>query len=512
MADRPVAINNLPRWPGTLAAGLVGGIVIVALAAVIFRAEAGSGLSAADWAAVRFTVVQAALSATLSVIGAIPLARALARTQFRGRAWLITLLGAPFLLPVIVAVMGLLVIFGRNGWFNMALQALGLPGIDIYGLHGVVLAPVLFNLPLATRLLLQGWQDIPAEQFRLAAQLNIQRFTFFRILEAPMLTRALPGAWALVFVVCLTSFAVALILGGGPKATTIELAIYQAFRLEFDLGRAALLSVVQMVVALVGCLIFLRFIPNEGPGAGLDAPVQRWDRAVIDKPVILLGVAFILLPLIAILSKGAGGLFEMPSAVWRSAGLSVLVALGSTVILLLLALPIATLAARVGGSEAIGVIGLATSPLLLGTGFFIILFPFANPASLALPITALVNAIMTLPFALRVLVPGLRAVMEDYGRLSSSLGLKGYALWRIVILPRLRRPLGFTLGLAAALSLGDLGVIALFADPERTTLPLQIERLRGAYRTDAASGAALLLAAMSFTAFWLFDRWGRRDA
>ena len=42
-----------------------------------------------------------------------------------------------------------------------------------------------------------------------------------------------------IFVICLTSFAVALTLGGGPRATTIELAIYQAFRFEFDLARAA---------------------------------------------------------------------------------------------------------------------------------------------------------------------------------------------------------------------------------------------------------------------------------
>ena len=60
--------------------------------------------------------------------------------------------------------------------------------------------------------------------------------------------------------------------------------------------------------------------------------------------------------------------------------------------------------------------------------------------------------------------------------------------------------------------MGDLGVIALFADPDRATLPLQILRLMGAYRMDAAAGAGVILLAFSLLLFWLFDRGGRRDA
>ena len=47
---------------------------------------------------------------------AVPVARALARRRFPGRGLLVTLLGAPFLLPVIVALLGLLAVFGRAGW------------------------------------------------------------------------------------------------------------------------------------------------------------------------------------------------------------------------------------------------------------------------------------------------------------------------------------------------------------------------------------------------------------
>ncbi|MDE0211034.1 MAG: thiamine/thiamine pyrophosphate ABC transporter permease ThiP, partial [Boseongicola sp.] len=87
---------------------------------------------------------------------------------------------------------------------------------------------------------------------------------------------------------------------------------------------------------------------------------------------------------------------------------------------------------------------------------------------------------------------------------------QGWARLRLVVLPRLRRPLGFSAGQAAALSMGDLGVIALFANPDTATLPLQVYRLMGAYRMEEAGGAAVLLLALSFGVFWILDRGARR--
>ena len=139
-------------------AALVVVLILGALLAVLSKAEAGTGFVASDWAALRFTVWQAVLSAVFSVVLAVPVARALARRQFAGRGALVTLLGAPFILPVIVAVLGLLAVFGRSGLLNVLLERLGVPPVSIYGLQGVVLAHVFFNLPLAVRLILHGWQ------------------------------------------------------------------------------------------------------------------------------------------------------------------------------------------------------------------------------------------------------------------------------------------------------------------------------------------------------------------
>ncbi|KQI73525.1 ABC transporter permease [Loktanella sp. 5RATIMAR09] len=498
-----------PRWPGVAAAALVLVLTLGTLAAVGWRAEWGGGLAPADWAAVRFTLVQALLSALLSVLLAIPVARALARRGFYGRNLLITLLGAPFLLPVIVAVLGLLAIFGRGGLLNDGLVWLGFQPLSIFGLHGVVLAHVFFNLPLAVRFILQGWLSIPAERFRLAASLNAP---VGRLLEWPMLRAVVPSTFLVVFLICLTSFAVALTMGGGPRATTVELAIYQAVRFDFDLGRAALLACIQFGLCVLAAALAWRVTGNDPMGAGMDRVVQRWDlsRPVVDYVVILLAALFLLLPLAMILFRGLPAFADMPATVWAAAFRSLYVAIGSAALCVLMAL---ALALRGGVMvSVIGVMPLAASGLVVGTGAFLIVFPFVRPADIALLVTMLVNATLALPFALRSIAPSVAQINESYGRLGLGLDMRGWTWLRWVVLPRLRRPLGFAAGLAAALSMGDLGVIALFAGQGQETLPLAMYRLMGAYRMETAASAALLLVVLSFALFWICDRWGRGRA
>ena len=518
MADRrqPLSAGD---WAGVGALALVLVLVLGTLAAVALRADRGAGFGPADWAALRFTLGQALVSALLSVGLAVPVARALARRRFFGRSALITLLGAPFILPVIVAVLGLISVFGRGGIVSQVLVWAGLEPVSIYGAHGVVLAHVFFNLPLATRLILQGWLAIPAERFRLAASLGFGPGDVARVLERPMLREVVPGAFVVIFILCLTSFAVALALGGGPRATTIELAIYQAFRFDFDLGKAALLGLVQVALAGTAAVVALRLSLPAELGRGFDRAVKRWDATapllrVQDAVAIGLATLFLALPLAMIAIDGAAALWALPGSVWVATLRSVAVALVSMGLTLGLALPIAALAVRRRARivEVLGTLTIAASPLVVGTGLFLMLFPFFDPARVALAATALVNAAMALPFALRALVPALKAVEADYGRLADGLGMTGRTRLTRLWLPRLRRPLGFAAGLSAALSMGDLGVIAMFASPEGGTLPLALYRLMGAYRMDDAAGAALILLAVSLGLFWIFDRGGRVDA
>jgi len=493
-----------------------------ALGAVAWRAEGLTALRSAEWAAVRFTLTQALWSAGLSVLLAIPIARALARRQFTGRAWLITLMGAPFILPTLVAVLGLLAVFGRAGLVNDGLAALGFARFNIFGLHGVVLAHVFYNLPLATRILLQGWAAIPAERFRLAASLGFGPRESFRQLEGPMLRDLAPGAFLVIFLICLTSFSVALTMGGGPRATTVELAIYQAFRFDFDMGRAAALALLQFgICALAGLLAWRVSLPSS-LGGGMDRPVQRFDtnsRALRlwDGALIVTGGLFLLVPLAMVALRGLPHVAGLPPEVWQAALRSLGVALGATLVTLAMTLALAHAVLALGGKrgallEWLGLAALAASPLVIGTGLFLIIRPLANPRDFALFVTMLVNAGMALPFALRLILPALREIQSTQGRLADSLGLHGLARLRILTLPRLRRPLGFAAGLTAALSMGDLGVIMLFAEREGATLPMQLYRLMTSYRLDDAAGAALVLLGVSLALFWICDRWGRGNA
>jgi thiamine transport system permease protein len=509
-------------WAGAAALTLVLSLSLGSFGLVVARAEGFAGLGPADWAALRFTLWQAAVSAGLSCLLAIPVARALARRRFFGRNLMITALGAPFLLPTIVAIIGLLAVFGRSGLINSGLEGLGLPKIAIYGPQGVITAHVFLNLPLAVRLLLNGWAGVPAERFRLAASLDLGTRDIARLIERPMLRQTLPGAALAIFMICLTSFAVALTMGGGPRATTLELAIYQAFRLDFDLARAASLAGAQMALSLVTALVCLRAISAAGFGAGLDRPVERWDAGHwflrgADGLWMVLTCSFLLVPLSLVLASGLPQITGLPASVWPALGRSLVIALGATVLALGLALALGLMISGLRPHparmvDAAVMLMLTVSPLVLGTGLFLALRPITNPVAWALWVTGLVNAAMALPFCLRAILPALRDIRTDYDRLAESLDMNGFARLRWVILPRLRRPLGFAGGLAAALSMGDLGVVTLFADPARATLPMKVFALSSAYRIDQAAGAAVLLMVVSFGLFWAFDRWGRRDA
>lgn len=512
---RPLSVP----WAAVAAAALVGALTLGTAGTVALRAGAAMP-GGADWAAVRFTLLQTALSAGLSCLLAVPVARALARRRFAGRGALITLMGAPFLLPVIVAILGLLAVFGRAGIVNDALAVLGLPAVSIYGLHGVVLAHVFLNLPLAVRMLLMGWQAIPAERMRLAQSLDLTPAAMFRHLEWPMLRATLPGAGVTIFTICLASFAVALTLGGGPGATTVELAIYQALRFDFAPDRAATLALMQFAICSLALAAGWSLLREAGFGAGLGRTIGMqapggWRRAV-DALAIACAAAFLLVPLTAVLLRGVAGLAEMPDGMGPAVLRSVLVALVSTALAttagLALALAVARRAAGARVFDLIATLPLAASSLVIGTGLFLLLRPVASPSDLALPVTVAVNAVLALPYTYRLLVPEARALQADYGRLARALDLSRGAWLRLVALPRLARPLGFGAGITAALSMGDLGVITLFAGETNATLPLYIHSLMGSYRMDAAAGAALVLLCMSFGLFALFDGIGRHAA
>jgi thiamine transport system permease protein len=273
---------------------------------------------------------------------------------------------------------------------------------------------------------------------------------------------------------------------------------------------------VQVEISGVVAFLAWRILRSTGFGAGLDrvgAPEAPggWRRGA-DGLVLAAAAVFLLAPLLAVTVRGVPGLADLPASVLPAAVRSLGVALVSATLCTVLALALALAAATRPRPlvEVAATLPLAASGLVLGTGLFLIVQPFVAPMTVALPVTILVNTALTLPFLYRILLPEARAMVADYGRLADSLAMTGWARLRWLVLPRLARPLGFGAGIAAALSMGDLGAIALFAGERQATLPLVIQQLTGAYRIEAAAAASLILVSLSFALFWVCDAGGRR--
>ena len=464
----------------------------------------------------RFTLWQALLSTLLSVAPAILVARALSRhPAFPGRRLILQLFTVPLALPAIVAALGILALYGRAGYFAGVFARLGggeWPGV--YGLSGILVAHVFFNLPLATRLFLEALGTIPADQWRLASQLGMGARPAFRLIEWPVLRAAMPGIAGLVFMLCITSFTIVLTLGGGPAATTLEVAIYQALRFDFDPARAVVLTLLQIALTFVVVIVLTRLGANTVGDANL--PVARRYlsagrmESVLNAGLIALALLFVAGPMVAIVLSGLGadlGRLAGEEAVRRatvtSAGLAFLAALlGVTLSLALIAARRAlAMRRRPGGAMSLlehatdtgaGFV-LVVPPIVLGAGWFLALRGVTDVFAIAPIMVVAVNAVMAMPFAIRAIRPAYDAASERHERLCLALGISGWTRLRLIDWPSLRRPLATGFAFAMALSLGDLGVIALFGSDSVQTLPYLLLARMGSYRTADAAGLALLL-------------------
>src|SRR3546814_16944989 len=103
----------------------------------------------------------------------------------------------------------------------------------------------------------------------------------------------------------------------------------------------------------------------------------------------------------------------------------------------------------------------------------------------------------------------MREEVQRHDRLCRSLGIAGWQRLRLIEWPGLRRPVALALAVAATLSLGDLGVIALFGSQDFTTLPLLLYQAMGGFRMAEAAVIAALLALLCLAPFLVIEGGGR---
>jgi len=460
-----------------------------------------------------FSLWQASLSTALSIGFGLIIARAFARYEdFPFRSLVLGLFGLPLVVPSIVAVLGVVSVYGAQGWLPL--------GSKLYGLNGILLAHLFFNLPLAIRLLLPVWNAVPQQYWRMSYQLGMTDWQQWKHIEWPALKEVIPGVSVLIFMLCLTSFAVVLTLGGGPKSTTLEVAIYQSLRFDFDPAQAVVLALLQLSISILIAIIAARFshLPDVEPNLNIHSTIIPSNKKTFSLIVIILAIIFVISPLLAmIIDAVKGPIIQVISdrGLWRATGFSILIGLSAASISISLAWILLSASAEKAyqgkkrlaqALELSGSVIYVVPPLVIGTGLFILLSKLVNIFEWAILIVILINGIMGLPFVIRTLGAAIRQNTLRYQRLCQSLNISGWQRFKQIDLPLLRKPLGLSAALVTAMAMGDLGVIALFGSPETATLPLLLYQRLAAYQMPQAAVIAVFLLANCLLIFWLLER------
>jgi thiamine transport system permease protein len=520
--------------PGTFISFSLLGFALL-LFFTLYTSQDGSLFSELDnrvYGLLKFTLYQAFLSTILSLMVGVLLAWALAhQSHFRGRGLLVALFSSSLVLPTLIVVFGLIGIFGRSGYLNqLSLFLFDTSfGSYLYGLGGILLAHVYLNASFASRALLHSFESIPKEKYKLAKSLNFSIFERFLYVEYPALQSTLLSIGSTIFLLCFTSFAVVLLLGGSPSYNTLEVAIYEAVKLDFDIGMALKLALIQLSISAVLVVLSSSFRTGLA-NLKTSHTLIPWKEAkvlqVIQWFIIGMFKLFFVLPLVVIVLDGVGADFgrilKEPLFI-KSFITSISLATVSSILTVLIAVLLSnarrnfTLPTRLATKPFAKVLDtiiafsgnlyLAIPSLVLGLGFFLMYQKYEGSEilwSTAALLTA--NVLMSLPFVLSVLTPAMYKTAQRYDKLVFSLGLSKVQRWFYVEYPYLKSSLGYVFALAFCFSLGDLGIIALFGSDEFTTLPWYLYQLMGSYRTTDAAGVAFILLILVLSIFIIFPR------
>jgi sulfate transport system permease protein len=142
-------------------------------------------------AAIRLTLVVAAISVPLNVLFGLAAAWAIAKFQFRGKSLLITLIDLPFSVSPVVAGLMLVVLFGLQGFFGKWLDAHNFK--IIFAVPGIVMATVFITFPFVARELIPVMEATGTEQEQAALTLGANGWQTFWHVTLPSVK------WGLIY-------------------------------------------------------------------------------------------------------------------------------------------------------------------------------------------------------------------------------------------------------------------------------------------------------------------------
>ncbi len=191
------------RWTLTgIALAFVLLFLVLPLAAVFteaLRKGLGAyldGLREPDaWAAIRLTLLTAAIAVPLNLVFGVAAAWCIAKYEFRGKAFLTTLVDLPFSVSPVVAGLVYVLMFGAQGWFGPWLEAHGIK--IVFAVPGIVLATVFVTFPFIARELIPLMQSQGNDEEQAAIVLGASGWQTFRYVTLPNIK------WGLIYGVIL---------------------------------------------------------------------------------------------------------------------------------------------------------------------------------------------------------------------------------------------------------------------------------------------------------------------
>ncbi len=252
------ADHRLAHVPGRAAGRAAGGGVRHGAGDRAGRAYFSSFADEDTRAAIRLTLTTAAVVVPLNTVFGITAAWCIAKFEFRGKSFLITLIDLPLAVSPVVSGLIYVLLFGLNGWFGAWLQEHDIS--IVYALPGIVLATMFVTFPYVARELIPLMQQLGNDEEEAAITLGAGGwFTFFRV--------TLPRIrWGLIYGVILCNaramgeFGAVSVVSGNIRGLTKTMplhieVLYNEYNIVGAFAVASLLSLLAVVTLIIKTLV-----------------------------------------------------------------------------------------------------------------------------------------------------------------------------------------------------------------------------------------------------------------
>lgn len=135
------------------------------------------------WAAIRLTVLVAAIAVPLNLVFGVAAAWAIAKFEFPGKQVLITLIDLPFSVSPVISGLIYVLIFGLQGWFGPWLAEHEIK--IIFAVPGIVLATIFVTFPFVARELIPLMQEQSTDEEQAAILLGASGWQMFTRVTLP---------------------------------------------------------------------------------------------------------------------------------------------------------------------------------------------------------------------------------------------------------------------------------------------------------------------------------------